>query len=187
MVDVEVGTGGGHGNCGATRTFRITVEVVDDRAALGLSAGARFTWRLVGLARPSADPSADPTPISTPTLTSVVGPPATPTSPSGLSPSGLSPSGLSPSGLSPSGLSSSTGDGGDADLHLGPAAAPLAQTVIGVVRHPQPVLWSALAAVAFLLVQHRIDMSDPKLLGAFRTAREQMVVFPIDYRRWEES
>jgi hypothetical protein len=77
-----------------------------------------------------------------------------------------------PHGLAggPGGWGSGAGpDGSDADLYLGQglvdgigrlkqAAVPLARTVVGVVEHPQPVLWSGLAAVLFLLVQHRIDI-----------------------------
>ncbi len=260
QVDVEVGSGGGHGSCTgfsgssvftgtlaalgtptgdgyptgwypatvATRTFRITVQVQNNRAALGQSAAATFSWRLSQGAAPSpsgspSDPSA--TASGTPASTASTSAATAPSSPgSGGSPTAV-PAGeaasptptptptdlptptdvVVPSTGPTGGAAGPGGNGGPgaggtgsdpADLRLGQgladglgrfarAAEPLARTVVGVVRHPQPVLWSALAAVLFLLVQHRIDMSDPKLVGASRTQREQMLVFPPTYRPWE--
>jgi len=245
QVDVEIGTGGGHGSCAGfngspifsgtltdlgnpvgdgyptgwdpatvtTRTFRITVEVANTRAAIGQTAAAAFSWRLVQVATPtpsrstsgptspaapSGSPSTSPTQTpglgtATPSPTLSPGSTATPT----VAPSSDTTEVPHGQGGGPGGPGSRSGTADHVDLYLGQdlsdgigrlqrAAEPLARTVVAVVKHPQPVLWSALAAVLFLLVQHRIDMSDPKLLGASRTQREQMLVFPLDYRPWED-
>jgi hypothetical protein len=55
------------------------------------------------------------------------------------------------------------------------------RTLVSVVRDPAPLLWPVIVAVLFLLLQHRLDLRDPKLASAGRTGRELTLRFPTSY------
>jgi hypothetical protein len=190
-----------------SRSFRFTVDVADDRTALGRAATATFSWRLIQAAGPSTGPTAPAAPAN---------PPSTPTTPTGGTIDGSRPTGPStgPTGpatatTSPTGPPSPTrpsttdrapgGSGGragsagttpgdrtqhPADLTI-TASVPerLVTTLASIARDPAPVLWPAVAAALFLLLQHRLDLRDPKLTAASRSARELTLRFPADEPR----
>lgn len=176
------------------RSFRVTVAL-DASTPQGVTAEGSFVWQLTSNASPEVTPTT-PTPTPTPTTTPTTATPAAPTTPTTTSttdPTDPTPSVTPESSPSPTtrptvpGGGSSSGGGSriEPDLTLGRALArvqevsrQVAVTVGAVVSRPQYPLLALLFALAFLIVQDRIDRRDPKLAVSSVRQRDNEVFFP---------
>lgn len=193
---------GWHPAVHAARSFRITASLGPGAITQGEQAEGSFLWRLDSAGTPGGDPT--PTPTRTPTVSPTGGPApsgatsasasvtqtqtATPDSPTASAPTSATATATATQGPGPGdGGSSSAGSetGLDADLtiggtiaQLGEVARKLATTVTAVAVRPQYPLLALLLAVAFLIVQDRIDRRDPKLAVALTRQRDSELIFP---------
>ncbi|MBL8928502.1 MAG: hypothetical protein JNL54_00115, partial [Kineosporiaceae bacterium] len=195
---------GWHPAVHAARSFRITASLGPGAITQGEQAEGSFLWRLDSAGTAGGDPT--PTPSRTPTVSPTGGPApsgatsasvtqtATPDSPTASAPTSATTTDTTTAtatatqGPGPGdGGSSSAGSetGLDADLtiggtiaQLGEVARKLATTVTAVAVRPQYPLLALLLAVAFLIVQDRIDRRDPKLAVALTRQRDSELIFP---------
>lgn len=161
------------------RSFRVTAAL-DATAGQGLTAEGSFLWQLTSNAAPQVTPT--PTPVAPTTITTTTMPTPEPT-PSATPDGSPSPT----TAPTPPNGGSSTGGGSQIapDLTLDHALAQvqevgrrLAVTVGAVVSRPQYPLLALLFALAFLIVQDRIDRRDPKLAVTSVRQRDNEVFFP---------
>jgi uncharacterized membrane protein YgcG len=103
-------------------------------------------------------------------------------SPGSGSPGSGSPGGGSTGGPTVPGAGSAGPGSGHADVTLTHSLPNrLIRTMIGVLAKPQFTLIPLLLALIFMLIQHRIDARDPKLVNASRTKRDMTLTFPDEF------